>query len=154
MPTSTEAGSEMIAIRPTICCCSVLASGELTPTTSLIPNNVDGSVPASVIILVRSSGSGSSPPRLTSSFCMNIWPRAPTARLRPWASARIFSSLTLTDPVIASSAVSSIGAYIVTVSTNPTLFDATRSRSTGPPFSSVVTPERTSGSTLVLDILR
>ena len=54
----------MIAIRLTICCCSVLASGEPTPSTSLIPNSVDGSVPARVIIDVRSSGSGSSAPRV------------------------------------------------------------------------------------------
>ena len=41
-----------------------------------MPNSVDGSVPARVIIEVRSSGSGSSPPWLTSSCCIIIWPRA------------------------------------------------------------------------------
>ena len=75
-----------------------------------MPNSVDGSVPATVIIDVRSSGSGSSPPRLTSSCCIIICPRAPIARLRPCASARMRSSSTRTDPLIASSAVSRIGA--------------------------------------------
>ena len=78
--TRTAAGSDMIAIRLTISACSFWASGEPTPSTWLIPNSVDGSVPASVIIEVRSSGSGSSPPRFTSSCCIIIWPRAPTAR--------------------------------------------------------------------------
>ncbi len=41
---------------------------------------------------------------------MNIWPRAPTARLSPWAWARICSSSMRTEPLIASSAVSRIGA--------------------------------------------
>ena len=74
-----------------------------------MPNSVDGSVPASVIIDVRSSGSGSSPPRFTSSCCIIIWPRAPIARLRPSVSARMRSSSTRTEPLIASSAVSRIG---------------------------------------------
>ena len=45
LSTSTLAGSDMIAIRLTICCCSVLASGDPAPSTSLMPNSVDGSVP-------------------------------------------------------------------------------------------------------------
>ena len=73
----------MIAIRVTICCCSVLASAEPTPSTSAIPNSVDGSVPARVIIDVRNSGSGRSAPRVISSCCIIIWPRAPIARLSP-----------------------------------------------------------------------
>ena len=71
-----------MAIRLTISSCSFCASGEPTPSTWAMPNSVDGSVPASVIIEVRSSGSGSSPPRLTSSCCIIIWPRAPMARLQ------------------------------------------------------------------------
>ena len=100
----------MIAIRVTICCCSVLASGEPAPSTSLIPNSVDGSVPARVIIEVRSSGSGRSAPRVTRISCIVIWPRAPTARLRPCAWARICSLSTRTDALITSSAVNRIGA--------------------------------------------
>ncbi len=107
---STCSGSDMIAIRVTNCCCSVLASGESTPSTSLIPNSVDGSVPASVIIELRSSGSGSSPPRLSSSSCIIIWPRAPTARLSPSVCARMRSLSSRTEPLMASSAVSRIGA--------------------------------------------
>ena len=48
------------------------------------PSRCDGSVPASAIIEDRSSGSGRSPPRSTSIFCIAIWPRAPTARDRPF----------------------------------------------------------------------
>ena len=65
---STCSGSDMIAIRVTSCCCRVLASGESTPSTSLIPNSVDGSVPATVIIAVRRNGGGSSSPRFTSTM--------------------------------------------------------------------------------------
>lgn len=89
LSTSRLAGSDMIAIRVTICCCNVLASGEPTPSTWLIPNSVDGSVPARVIIEVRNCGSGRSAPRVTRISCIVIWPRAPTARLKPCACARI-----------------------------------------------------------------
>ncbi|OBH90554.1 hypothetical protein A5680_18720 [Mycobacterium sp. E2989] len=110
LSTSTLAGSDMIAIRVTNCCCRVLAAGEPAPRTSLIPNSVDGSVPARVIIEVRSCGSGRSAPRVTRIFCMVICPRAPTARLRPWVWARIFSSSTRTEALMTSSAFSRIGA--------------------------------------------
>ncbi|CAG7404321.1 hypothetical protein PICSAR7_04476 [Mycobacterium avium subsp. paratuberculosis] len=110
LSTSTLAGSDMIAIRLTICCCSVLASGDPAPSTSLMPNSVDGSVPARVAIEVRSCGSGSSAPRVTRIFCMVICPRAPTARLSPWACARIRSSSTRTDALMTFSAVNRIGA--------------------------------------------
>ena len=66
------------------------------------------------IIEDRSSGSGRSPPRSTSIFCIAIWPRAPTARDSPSASRRMASSSTRTDPVIAVSAVSNSGAKVVT----------------------------------------
>ncbi|ORV83332.1 hypothetical protein AWC11_22215 [Mycobacterium interjectum] len=110
LSTSTLAGSDMIAIRVTICCCNVLASGDPAPSTSLMPNSVDGSVPASAIIEVRSCGSGRSDPRVTRISCIVICPRAPTARLRPCASARIRSLPTRTDALITSSAVSRSGA--------------------------------------------
>ena len=100
----------MSAIRVTICCCRVLASAEPTPSTSAMPNNVEGSVPARVIIDVRSSGSGRSAPRVISSCCIIIWPRAPIARLSPCAAARICSSWTRTEPSIAFSAVNRMGA--------------------------------------------
>ena len=108
--TSETVGSDINAIRLTISACNFSASDEPTPSTWLIPNSVDGSVPASVIIEVRSSGSGISPPRFTNSSCISIWPRAPIARDRPSVSARICSSSMRTDPLIASSAVSKIGA--------------------------------------------
>ena len=72
LSTSTLSGSDKMAIRLTSCCCSVLASGELTPSTWLIPNSVDGSVPARVIIEVRSCGSGRSPPRVSRVSCIVI----------------------------------------------------------------------------------
>ena len=75
-----------------------------------MPNSVDGSVPARVISDVRSSGSGSSPPWFTSSCSIIIWPRPPTARVRPCVWVRMRSSPTRTDPVMASSEVSRMGA--------------------------------------------
>ena len=70
--TSTAVGLAMIAIRRMNCSCSCFASAEPTPRIWLIPNSVDGSVPATVFMEVRSSGSGTSPPRLTSSCCIII----------------------------------------------------------------------------------
>ena len=67
LATSTAAGSDMIDIRLTNSCCSFWASGEPTPSTWLMPNSVDGSVPATVFIDMRNTGSGNSPPRFTSS---------------------------------------------------------------------------------------
>lgn len=83
LPASTLSGSEMIAIRVTICWCRVLASGEPTPSTSVIPNSVEGSVPARVIIELRNCASGASAPRVTRISCRVICPRAPTALLKP-----------------------------------------------------------------------
>ena len=94
LSTSTLAGSDMIAIRVTICCCSVLASGEPAPSTSLMPNSVDGSVPARVIIEVRSCGSGRSAPRVTRIFCIVICPRAPD---RPAQALRLGADLLVVD---------------------------------------------------------
>ena len=147
--TSCTFGSDIMDIRLTISWASFSASGEPTPSTSLIPNSVDGSVPARVVIELRSSLSGSSPPRVTSSCCIIIWPRAPTARLRPCVWARIFTSSMRTEPVMASSAVSRIGAYEVTRSRSPMLLDATLLSSPWPPSSRVLTPVRTSVATSV-----
>ena len=62
LPTIGTFGSEMSAVRWMYSRCSCLASGEPTPSTWAMPNSVDGSVPATVISRVRSSGSGSSAP--------------------------------------------------------------------------------------------
>ncbi len=66
LPTSGMPGFDIIAMRLTISARSVAASSEPPPSTLVSAATVDGSVPAIVIIDVRSSGSGSSPPRLTS----------------------------------------------------------------------------------------
>ena len=108
--TSGTVGLEINPIRFTNSDWSVCASSDLMPTTWLMPNSVDGSVPASVMSDVRSSGSGTSAPRFTSNCCIIIWPREPMARDRPSASARICWSSTRTEPVITSSAVSRSGA--------------------------------------------
>ena len=143
------AGLDINPIRVTICCCSVFASCEPMPSTSAIPNNVDGSVPARVVIDVRSSGKGKSAPRVISSCCIIIWPRAPTARLSPCAAARIFSLSTRTEPSIAFSAVNRMGAYVVTRTRKPRVFDAMLSSSDWPLSSRAVTPVSTSGATSV-----
>lgn len=149
LSTSTLAGSDMIAIRATICCCSVLASGDPAPSTSLMPNSVDGSVPARVAIEVRSCGSGSSAPRVMRIFCIVICPRAPTARLKPWAWARMCSSSTRTEALMTSSAVNRIGAYRVTRSRRPRPLSDALLTSIWPASSSVLTPDRTSSVTSV-----
>ena len=147
--TSLVAGLDINPIRVTICCCRFLASCEPTPSTSAIPNSVDGSVPARVIIEVRSSGSGRSAPRVISSCCIIIWPRAPTARLSPCAAARICSLSTRTEPSMAFSAVNRMGAYVVTRTRKPRVFFATLSSSAWPPSSIASTPALTSGATFV-----
>ena len=110
-----------------------------------MPNNVDGSVPARVIIDVRSSGSGRSAPRVISSCCIIIWPRAPIARLSPCAAARICSLSTRTDPSIAFSAVNRIGR--VGGHPRPQAEGVRRdvSSSVCPPSSMASTPASTSG---------
>jgi hypothetical protein len=147
--TTGTAGSEMRAVRRTYSACSCWASCEPMPSTWLIPNSVDGSVPARVIIDVRSSGSGSSAPRLTSSCSIIIWPRAPTARVKPCVAVRMLASSTRTDPVMASSEVSRIGAYAWIRSRSPMVFEVTFSSSAWPPSNMLVIPVRTSGATSV-----
>ena len=72
MPGSATAGSDIIDMRLNISPRRVLASSEAVPSSLAIPDTVDGSVPATVIIAVRNSGSGRSPPRVTSMFCIAI----------------------------------------------------------------------------------
>ncbi|CFR37551.1 Uncharacterised protein [Mycobacterium tuberculosis] len=108
--TSATAGSDMIVILVTICCCRFLVSGEPAPSAALIPNSVEGSVPARVTIALRSCGSARSAPRVTRISCIVICPRAPTARLKPCTWVRICSLSTRTDASITFWAVNSSGA--------------------------------------------
>jgi len=110
LPAGGTAGSDSSPIRRTISLRSVWACSEVPPSTAAIPVTVDGSVPARVVSAVRSSGSASSPPRVTSSCCSVIWPRAPTARASASACVRTSAAAPRTLPVMAVSAVSSSGA--------------------------------------------
>ena len=107
LPTSTTPGVAIIDIRLNISVRSVAASWDAGPSNSAMPVTVDGSVPASVVIDTRSSGSGTSPPRVTSMCCNAIWPRAPMARDSACACTCTSAVSARADPVTAVSEVSS-----------------------------------------------